>query len=145
MTVSSTAKGSCWTTSIASRRSDAYRCMAGNTIYDPCFTLGSRNVVCPDGLRPKTGVRLSLTEALPAPQRGNARNVWMMVLANGVTCNIGTGTTIPLFPYYCTGNWACAAPRRSGNAGVLVAECGQPKSATEVMARQQFRVARTYE
>jgi hypothetical protein len=119
--------------------------MAGNTIHDPCFTLGSRQVACPDALHPTSGLRLNLTEALPAPQRGNARNVWMMVLANGVTCNIGTGTTIPLFPYYCTGNWVCATPRRSPVPSVLVAQCGQPESATAVTARQQFRVARTYE
>src|SRR5215831_8642310 len=31
--------GDCWTESIAVDRPEAWRCAAGNAIYDPCFTV----------------------------------------------------------------------------------------------------------
>jgi hypothetical protein len=41
-------EGNCWTNSIAVNRSDAWRCMLGNRIYDPCFeaTGQTRQVIC---------------------------------------------------------------------------------------------------
>jgi hypothetical protein len=144
MRVTSTASGNCWTSSIASRRRDAYRCMSGNTIHDPCFTLDAARVACPDMLRPSSGLRLSLTQALPPPQNDNVRNVWMMEFANGVVCSIGTGTVISGYPFYCTGNWVCAAPQPAPERGVQFALCGQPKSAVSVTALHRFRVTRSY-
>lgn len=100
--------GYCWTNSIASQRSDAYRCMVGNAIHDPCFALGAGSVACPLDLAANSGLLISLTKPLPAAA-SNA-NAFQMQLASGARCGIGTGTTIPDYPFYCTGNLVCSAP-----------------------------------
>ena len=70
-------KGSCWTGSIASTRSDAFRCMIGNSIMDPCFKVSNKVVNCPQSLAMNTGVIIKLSKPLPEanaqalPNRGN--------------------------------------------------------------------------
>jgi hypothetical protein len=111
MTVTQRAKGSCWTTSIASTRSDAFRCMAGNSIHDPCFVRSSSAVVCPENLVKNSGLSLTLTAALPAPASPQGAQPWAMVLAGGKACNRATGTVDPDYPFYCQGKaGACSAP-----------------------------------
>jgi hypothetical protein len=61
--------GYCWTPSIALPRADAWRCMIGNAIEDPCFATRdvSNAVIC--GANPVTGAAgflLRLTKPLPA-------------------------------------------------------------------------------
>jgi hypothetical protein len=81
-------EGYCWTDSIAVTRAGAWRCMIGNTIADPCFSIAefSDAVVC--GANPATstaGFLLRLTQALP-PTSGVALpppSPWMVVLAIG--------------------------------------------------------------
>jgi hypothetical protein len=111
MTVSSTVSGSCFTTSIASNRSDAYRCMVGNAIHDPCFTLAAKTVACPENLAKSSGVVIKLTKPLPpSASPPKAPQAWALILKSGETCNRATGTMIdPDFPYYCSGmpNGAC--------------------------------------
>jgi hypothetical protein len=145
MIVTKSIAGSCWTTSIASRRRDAYRCTSGNEIYDPCFRAGSKSVACPSALTPSSGVRVLLTKPLPASQAGQSHNVWMMVLANGVKCNMGTGTIMPGYPFDCTGNWICAAPIVTNADSTVFVECGQPVTATKVGALRRYSVAVAYE
>jgi hypothetical protein len=143
MTATAVVRGDCWTTSIASRRRDAYRCMVRNAIYDPCFVLNAKSVACPSALKPDLGTKILLTKPVPAPQRGATRNVWMMRLTNGVTCSIGTGTVVLNYPFYCTGNWVCAIPQR--RPGPWLAECGQPLSSVSVTARRRFALSTVYE
>jgi hypothetical protein len=112
--VSTTAKGYCWTSSIADARADAFRCFVGaNSIADPCFSPGpghtSRFVVCP--LTPASSVlRLELTKPLPAnrgapdPERYQP---WAIELADGRWCTAITGA-VPMVaghaaPYMCVG------------------------------------------
>jgi hypothetical protein len=91
--------GSCWTSSIASGRKDAYRCnceVAGSeaNIFDPCFESqdGTSSVVCPGDPRdPGTGVVCSLTEALPPPEPSQGENVWFVVVDTR-GCFVFTGT-----------------------------------------------------
>jgi hypothetical protein len=81
-------EGYCWTESIAVSRSGAWRCMIGNSIADPCFSIAelSDAVVC--GANPATsdaGFLLRLTKPLP-PTNGVALpppSPWMVVLAIG--------------------------------------------------------------
>lgn len=88
--------GRCWTASIVVRIPDAYRCLVGNNIADPCFApprhTSPVTVACvPD---PWSGARLvSLTEPLPSttPLAGPA-NPWAVELANGARCIAATGT-----------------------------------------------------
>jgi hypothetical protein len=91
--------GNCWTSSIASTRTDAYRCMAGNEIYDPCFVIDPKSVGCPTDLAADTGVVLNLTKALPpAESAGQAPQAFAMVLQSGAKCNRATGTVVADYP-----------------------------------------------
>jgi hypothetical protein len=69
--VDETSSGSCFTSSLASRRSDAWRCMVDREVYDPCFSDPSGAatfVVCPAfGNPPRVVDRIDLTAGLPQP------------------------------------------------------------------------------
>lgn len=64
--VSQKVKGSCWTHSLATERPDAWRCMAGNDIYDPCFSSSPHEgmVACAEGPFSKRIVLMTLTKPL---------------------------------------------------------------------------------
>jgi hypothetical protein len=95
-----TVAGYCWTASLAVARAGAWRCMAGNLIYDPCFGSGpdASVVICTkDPADPRRAVRLSLARPLPAvaPRSGRAR-AWALQLADGAMCTYMTGATGPV-------------------------------------------------
>ena len=112
--------GDCWTDSIAVLRPDAWRCMAGNEIYDPCFSRHDLKdaVVC--GANPASGNAgfvLNLTKPLP---KGSAKTSeqprpWLVKLADGSTCEIQTGT-IP-FVASLTVPYGCSDSRECGEKG----------------------------
>src|SRR5437868_7422416 len=58
-------KGYCWTGSLASSSANAYRCMVGNSIMDPCFFVSNKVVNCPQDLAANTGLVINLTKPLP--------------------------------------------------------------------------------
>jgi hypothetical protein len=96
-----TVAGSCWTGSLATPRADAWRCMTGNLIHDPCFSASrdARQVVCAEApWEPKVTV-MSLTEPLPLDEgnKGPAEpwwpRAWAFVLASGDRCVFLTGAT----------------------------------------------------
>jgi hypothetical protein len=85
--------GHCWTTSIATNRPGAYRCLRGNEISDPCFAVRPDMVVCdPNPALGKRGFALALTQPLPAatPLPGPV-TPWMVQLADGSVCTPFTG------------------------------------------------------
>lgn len=112
--VTSRVSGSCWTGSLAVVSSDAWRCAAGNAIYDPCFSSFSfkpTDVACMNS--PWTGIVLMhLTKPLPTSQghpntNENAPTAdWALELSNGAHCVLITGTIGVLggvwLPYYCS-------------------------------------------
>lgn len=93
--------GRCWTSSLAlSGRTDAWRCMTGNVIHDPCIQLADGAIVC--DANPSTGAGgflVTLTEPLPAPQvtadgvANAAKNGWLVELDDGMVCGMNTGAT----------------------------------------------------
>lgn len=88
------ATGHCWTTSIATNRPDAYRCLRGNEIYDPCFAARENLVVCDaNPALSRRGFALALTRPLPSatPLPGPVQP-WMVELADGNVCTPFTGT-----------------------------------------------------
>jgi hypothetical protein len=102
-----TQTGSCWTNAIGPGRADAWRCMVGNQIYDPCFVTGEeQTVVCgADPATGETGFVLELTEPLPEPEVGQLTQPWLIELADGQICGLMTGT-VPgvedrVAPYGC--------------------------------------------
>ena len=119
--------GHCWTSSIASRRSDAFRCMTGNEIHDPCFEVDAKSVACPDEAALNTGVVINLTKPLPPAQPSPpSPQAWAMVLESGAHCSRATGTVDPGYPYYCTGvRGQCAAPDLSKVKQSYVVRCAK--------------------
>jgi eukaryotic-like serine/threonine-protein kinase len=89
--------GSCWSVSDVLNRDDAWRCTAGDIIYDPCFSIpgDSQAVVCySTPLDESTGFKLDLTDPLPA--RGTPlsfKSAWVVELADGTKCVFMTGAT----------------------------------------------------
>jgi hypothetical protein len=90
--------GRCWTGSIAAGgRTDAWRCMAGNMISDPCFEVPARKDIVVCGANPVSGERgfvVKLTEPLPAAEQaaGSDPSPWQFELADGAVCAPFTGT-----------------------------------------------------
>jgi len=108
------AKGSCFAGSIADERPDAWRCMEGNLILDPCISPQpgtGREVVCPTTgpWSPKV-IILHLTKHLPSgfgnpgPTASQRRPAWV-VLADGDHCFAETGTVLTIGNL--AGVWAC--------------------------------------
>lgn len=92
--------GTCWTSSIGdSQNPDAWRCMSGNGILDPCFAppggTDVAQVAC--ATSPTSDLTLlDLTTPLASSTAspGGAALVlpWVMVLANGDQCTVFQGT-----------------------------------------------------
>jgi hypothetical protein len=103
-------KGSCWESSAAaSYRTDAWRCMDGNTIYDPCFSLPGKMAVACDVIptEREKGFRLTLTKPLPkpfvVPQDRRAKYWgWLIELDDGMSCSPFTGERPFGADYGCT-------------------------------------------
>jgi hypothetical protein len=92
--------GSCWEGSLGDPgRADAWRCMVGNYIYDPCFDghLGDRHVVaCGDPFSSKVTV-VNLSSSLPAKMgnrdQGTKGLPFGIQLADGAHCLMISGMT----------------------------------------------------
>jgi hypothetical protein len=101
LTVSERGSGSCWTASPASAgRPDAWRCLAGNRFYDPCFAgfAGSDQVVaCASSPWSSDVVMLTLSGPLPGdvsrPPSPPGGPPWALELTTGERCTMLTGAT----------------------------------------------------
>jgi len=117
-----TVSGSCWTNSIAAPyRADAWRCMVGNSISDPCFALsnsssGPQQVVCdvdPLGITASSTFVITVTKPLPPPTVPTSTHGawgWFVALEDGTLCAPFTGTR----PFAKTGEvatFACEGPK----------------------------------
>jgi hypothetical protein len=106
-----TVKGSCFANSVAAPyRSDAWRCMAGNAISDPCFGIaGTSNVLCgadPASANTSSSFVMEATNQLPAWQAPSGTIpsywAWLVELDDGTVCSPFTGTR----PFTATGQVA---------------------------------------
>ncbi len=111
VSVTRTLHGNCFTTSIVASRPDAYRCMSGNAILDPCFMAVGRDAACPIN-GPWTNMAVLLKNAVPSngtPNRdlGTGGQPWAIQLAGGVNCEELSGATTLVagqrLAYGCTG------------------------------------------
>jgi hypothetical protein len=111
--------GYCWTDSLATEARDAYRCMQGNAIHDPCFAASAhaRDVACfIDPWHPVTLLRLTR----PLPRHGSVPAgslPWAIVTTSGRRCTFLTGATAPMggerINYGCIGGaYLIGAPDR---------------------------------
>jgi hypothetical protein len=110
-----TITGSCWTGSLASARADAWRCMSGNEIIDPCFssTQARAIVLCStSGPWDRGLLEIKLTKQLPAryANKGKPSTVglpWALETTTGRKCELATGATDVIIGmrlnYFCEG------------------------------------------
>ena len=132
--VTRTLRGSCFTGSIAAFRDDAWRCMSGNSLLDPCFssTTARGIVLCPIGPWSSSAVKLGLTRGLPRSQADKARpstsgHPWGIRTGSGWKCefNTGTGNLIGsrASTYFCRGttNWLWGLPNRGSQPWTIFA------------------------
>lgn len=132
--------GSCFTGSIAVARADAYRCMVGNDIFDPCFADGARAVACPTDLAADRGMRITIS-TLPANPISTPSSVWAMTLQNGAMCSIITGTGVAGYPFGCTRATECAGPHKIGSQ--YLATCA-PENAKGAGRARVYRVTKVW-
>lgn len=97
-TITAHRSGTCWTESLATGRPDAWRCMSGNAISDPCFAgdRGQNVVACVSDPFSRDIILMRLIKPLPprvAATTGTRGNPWAMRLSNGATCISLTGAT----------------------------------------------------
>ncbi len=135
-----TAKGHCFSGSVADPRRDAWRCQFENAIADPCFSDPKVPVwvACPEDGSPfgTRVVRLALSKSLPKSlgNRGNAGqgNPWAVKLASGKVCTFLTGATFAFrgrrVNYGCDKTtFLAGSPERSGSTWTITLGTG-PKS-----------------
>jgi len=76
-------------------RSDAWRCMVGNVIYDPCFSTAPHAawVIC--GAQPgkPEGIKVTLAKPLPTHAPARDKQPWIITLGDGTSCGFVTGAT----------------------------------------------------
>ena len=116
--------GSCWSTSNVLNRADAWRCMADNSIYDPCFSIPGNSQAVQCGTNPltdSTGFKLTLTDPLPA--RGTVspvKSAWAFELADGTKCSFVGGATTAFegkrVNYSCSDGWVILGELQEGQA-----------------------------
>jgi hypothetical protein len=95
-------QGSCRTSSIAAPyRDDAWRCMVGNGVSDPCFEIPGNKDFLLCGANPArpdatSSFALQITKALPPQKVSRMKQpvnwAWLVKLGNGTICSPFTGT-----------------------------------------------------
>jgi len=121
--ITSILRGSCWIGSLAAGRDDAWRCMSGNYIFDPCFSSSKAQgvVLCVESPWSTSGVEIVLTKRLPNPYAGRPSTTglpWAIQTSTGLRCGFVTGGTAALrggrANYGCDSNqWLWGSPFRS--------------------------------
>ncbi len=128
--ISSRVKGLCWTHAVSTNRPDAWRCTAGNDIYDPCFVNPTHRdqVVCAETPFSRSLVFMRLGKPLSENATSMARwkehkgEPWAIRLDNGDKCAAITGATDIVdgkrLDYACVrSGWIAGFPDRS--SGVI--------------------------
>ncbi len=88
-----TVNGRCFSTAITSARDDAFRCMSGNYLLDPCFSNPYQSsgapvqVACPYP-SPDSVTIISLSSALPTlpASQASTPTPWLLILTAGQKC-----------------------------------------------------------
>jgi hypothetical protein len=122
--VMKTLSGTCWTQSLVTSRGDAFRCIIGNDIFDPCFTPRTSHppsLACPESPFLNRVVLLRLKKPLPSPNSTTQwlqphNQPWGLRLMNGDRCVFETGATDVIkgerMNYSCAGKdaWLIGLP-----------------------------------
>ncbi len=135
--VTKVTSGSCFGSSNVTTRTDAYRCMSQNEIYDPCFFVNQTQVLCPtDGPWTNRGVLVnvsSLPSAPGTPDQGTGGQPWAIQLPGGTNCVSISGATDEIagqrLGYQCNGGVGLYGNVQRSSAAWMI-YVGTPHSAT---------------
>lgn len=131
--------GNCLSKSLATGRTDAYRCTVGTIAYDPCFATSQKNVVfCQMNPTVATSFLIKTTKALPViaqPASLAENSVWFVKLKDGTICSPFTGTQPTINGM--TGVYGCKAATK--NQQILLGSLtkGQVWTAQQSVAEKQ--------
>jgi len=96
-----TTSGTCLSSSLVTPRRDAWHCMAGSEVYDPCFSSpkASGVVLCVTAPWRKSGVKVRLQRPLPKPSSKSGApsakdQPWALQLYSGQTCLLTSGAAV---------------------------------------------------
>jgi hypothetical protein len=134
------ARGTCFTTSLVTTRSDAFRCSSGNNLYDPCFFVNQTQVLCPtNGPWSNAGLLLNVPSLPNNPggsDQGTGGQPWAIQLADGSKCQEVSGATNQIagqrLGYFC-GAGVGLYGNVNKSAAVWMIFVGTPHSATLAM------------
>ena len=146
--ITKTVRGSCFSGSSAVAHRDAWRCMTGNLLYDPCFSSARASglVLCPaTGPWSSSVIEIKLTRGLPTKfaNKGNPSTSglpWALVTAAGWKCTLNTGATTEIhgkrLNYFChgTNNGLWGAPQRKSQPWMIYAAPPQAKTLSNLVA-----------
>ncbi|HWE61094.1 MAG TPA: hypothetical protein VHB98_05235 [Chloroflexota bacterium] len=81
--------------SLALNRTDAWRCIVGNEIYDPCFSAvpHATSVICGATPAKPIGIKVRLSKALPTHAPVRSTQPWILGIGDGSLCTMDTGAT----------------------------------------------------
>jgi hypothetical protein len=141
--VSRTIRGSCFSGSDSAIRKDAWRCMSGNFLYDPCFSSSKANfVLCPAAPGGASVIKLKLTHALPHgmadPGKPSTKGLpWSLETTSGAKCAFAGGATSVIggrrLNYFCgkstIGLWG--SPNRKTEPWTIFSAPFQAKKLTQ--------------
>ncbi|HVA93198.1 MAG TPA: hypothetical protein VNL71_25540 [Chloroflexota bacterium] len=98
-------------------RSDAWRCIVGNVIYDPCFSTSPHAtwVICAVEPGKPIGIKVTLSKPLPTHAPAKDQQPWFITLGDGTGCGFVSGATFGFggqrANYGCTQNdWLIGLP-----------------------------------
>lgn len=143
-----TVHGRCNGASAAIDRNDAWRCMSGNIIYDPCFSSPKARgfVLCVGAPWRHAGVKLRFTGHLTLGHGGPPSTSvlpWAIQTTAGAKCVIDTGATNAIHDvranYYCSAsNWLWGSPSRRSEPWTILSA---PENARTLRHRVTIKVA----
>jgi hypothetical protein len=147
--ITKTVDGSCYIGSIAAARDDAWRCISGNILYDPCFSsaMAKGIVLCVVAPWQRSGVKMKLTKKLPKPYAGKPSTSglpWGIQTTAGLKCVFATGGTAAIggvrANYGCTTgkDWLWGSPSRKSQPWTIYIA---PFDAKKLSARTKIAIA----
>jgi hypothetical protein len=142
--VTRTAKGSCFSGSSEANRNNAWRCIIGNFIYDPCFSSSAAPgiVLCPNHAWSRSGTEIKLKKALPTQFANKTKpstkgTPWAMQTTSGLKCVLqGMGPFLNknvFADYACSGGtWLWNQPKRKQQPWTIRAGAMTPTQTLQI-------------
>jgi hypothetical protein len=140
--VSKTQNGKCFASSSETNRNDAWRCLTGNFLHDPCFSSSAAPgiVLCPDHPWGSSGIEIRLTKALSGghTKKPSTKGLpWAMQTTSGLKCvfqGMGPFVSHTVFADYACqgGTWLWNKPNRGSQPWTIKAGGKMPSLTVQV-------------